>query len=328
MNVVPGLTADRAETVLHDIAMARVQSAPGSPAATPAALAASTTAEPPSAVAEREANALLDKGDQARAAAKFAESEKLRSKETSQAAAGLALAAVPATAGPPVVDAAPAVDASVQKSSGAEPATEPVLAAPGADGSPAPDKPAAITPATEPKPEPPAQGDAPVALAPADPPQNQKALADPAKAAAPAALAPAEQPASPAPSGPDASQEPAGKGQQMLASARALYTSGNYPAARQMAEQAKAAHLGVDGQADELLAQIGLVEQGGALSLYESALGRDAQRRYGAGPRSLDRGCRGRRLAGRKPAGQGAGVAQNSRSCREGRLAQRQGRRA
>ncbi len=57
----------------------------------------------------------------------------------------------------------------------------------------------------------------------------------------------------------------------MLASARALYTSGNYPAARQMAEQAKAAHLGVDGQADELLAQIGLVEQGGALSLYESA---------------------------------------------------------
>ncbi len=98
MNVVPGLTADRAETVLHDIAMARVQSAPSSPAATPAALAASTTAEPPSAVAEREANALLDKGDQARAAAKFAESEKLRMKESSQAAAGPAIAAVP----PPV----------------------------------------------------------------------------------------------------------------------------------------------------------------------------------------------------------------------------------
>ena len=281
MNVVPGLTADRAETVLHDIAMARVQSAPSSPAATPAALAASTTAEPPSAVAEREANALLDKGDQARAAAKFAESEKLRMKESSQAAAGPAIAAVP-----PAVNATPAVDAAVQKSSGAEPGTEPMLAAPGADGSPAPGKPAAVAPATQPKPEPPAQGDALVALAPPDSPKNQSAqpaqatppntdspAAEPAKADAPVALAPADQSSIPAPAGPEASQQPAGKGQQMLASARALYTGGNYPAARQMAEQAKAAHLGVDGQADELLAQIGLVEQGGALSLYESALG-------------------------------------------------------
>jgi type II secretory pathway component GspD/PulD (secretin)/uncharacterized protein YigA (DUF484 family) len=58
----------------------------------------------------------------------------------------------------------------------------------------------------------------------------------------------------------------------MLAEAKALYTSGNYPAARQMAEHTKAAKLGVENQADELLAQIGLAEQGGALSLYESAL--------------------------------------------------------
>ena len=58
----------------------------------------------------------------------------------------------------------------------------------------------------------------------------------------------------------------------MLAEAKALYTSGNYPAARQLAEEAKAGKLGVDTQADELLAQIGLAEQGGALSLYESAL--------------------------------------------------------
>ena len=35
MNVVPALTADRAESVLHDIAMARVRSVPGSPAADP-----------------------------------------------------------------------------------------------------------------------------------------------------------------------------------------------------------------------------------------------------------------------------------------------------
>ena len=58
----------------------------------------------------------------------------------------------------------------------------------------------------------------------------------------------------------------------MLAEAKTLYTSGNYPAARQLAEEAKAGKLGVDSQADELLAQIGLAEQGGALSLYESAL--------------------------------------------------------
>ena len=39
-----------------------------------------------------------------------------------------------------------------------------------------------------------------------------------------------------------------------------------------MAEEAKAGKFGVDAQADELLAQIALAEQGGALSLYESAL--------------------------------------------------------
>ena len=143
MNVVPALTADRAESVLHDIAMARVRSGSGSPAATPAA-------EPPSLVAEPEANDLLDKGDQAKAATKFVESEKLRDKESGRAAIGQALAT-----------AAPAVDASIQKSSGAESATEPLPAAPGAAGSPTPDQPAAPAPDTQPKPEPPGQGDAP-----------------------------------------------------------------------------------------------------------------------------------------------------------------------
>ena len=143
MNVVPALTADRAESALHDIAMARVRSVPGSPAATPAA-------GPPSLVAEHEANDLLEKGDQAKAAAKFAESEKLRVKESGRAAIGQA----PATA-------APSVDASIQKSSGAEPATEPLPAAPGAAGSPTPDQPAAPALDSQPKPEPPAQGDAP-----------------------------------------------------------------------------------------------------------------------------------------------------------------------
>ena len=149
MNVVPALTADRAESVLHDIAMARVRSGSGSPAATPAA-------EPPSLVAEHEANDLLDKGDQAKAAAKFAGSEKLRDKESGRAAIGQALET-----------AAPSVDASIQKSSGAESATEPLPAAPGAAGSPTPDQPAAPAPDSQPKPEPPAQGDAPVRWHPA-----------------------------------------------------------------------------------------------------------------------------------------------------------------
>ena len=132
MNVVPALTADRAESVLHDIAMARVRSGSGSPAATPAA-------EAPSLVAEHEANDLLNKGDQAKAAAKFVESEKLRDKESGRAAIGQALAT-----------AAPSVDASIQKSSGAESATEPLPAAPGAAGSPTPDKPAAPAPDSQP----------------------------------------------------------------------------------------------------------------------------------------------------------------------------------
>ena len=149
MNVVPALTADRAESALHDIAMARVRSVPGSPAATPAA-------GPPSLVAEHEAHDLLEKGDQAKAAAKFAESEKLRVKESGRAAIGQALET-----------AAPSVDASIQKSSGAEPATEPLPAAPGAAGSPTPDQPAAPAPDSQPKPEPPAQGDAPARWHPA-----------------------------------------------------------------------------------------------------------------------------------------------------------------
>ncbi|MGA7497566.1 MAG: hypothetical protein WBX00_12640, partial [Isosphaeraceae bacterium] len=218
----------------------------------------------PPPVAEHEANDLLDKGAQAKAAAKVAESEKLRDKESGRAAIGQA----PATA-------APAVDASIQRSSGALPAPESLPAAPGANGSPTPDKPAAPALDSQPKPEPPGQGDAPVALAPADQPKNppgQPDQTEPAKADAPVAPAPADQPNDQPPAPPETTQSPAGKGQQMLASARALYTSGNYPAARQMAEDAKAGQLGVDGQADELLAQIGLAEQGGALSLYESAL--------------------------------------------------------
>ena len=208
MNVVPALTADRAESVLHDIAMARVRSGSGSPAATPAA-------EAPSLVAEHEANDLLNKGDQAKAAAKFVESEKLRDKESGRAAIGQALAT-----------AAPSVDASIQKSSGAESATEPLPAAPGAAGSPTPDKPAAPAPDSQPRPEPPGQGDALAApgaagsptpaqpAAPAldsqpkpEPPGQGDALAAPGAAGSPTPA----QPAAPAPDS-QPKPEPPGQG--------------------------------------------------------------------------------------------------------------------
>ena len=207
MNVVPALTADRAESVLHDIAMARVRSGSGSPAATPAA-------EAPSLVAEHEANDLLNKGDQAKAAAKFVESEKLRDKESGRAAIGQALAT-----------AAPSVDASIQKSSGAESATEPLPAAPGAAGSPTPDKPAAPAPDSQPRPEPPGQGDAlaapgaagsPTPAQPAAPAlDSQPKPEPPGQGDAPAApgAAGSPTPAQPAAPAPDSQPKPEPPGQ-------------------------------------------------------------------------------------------------------------------
>ncbi len=74
------------------------------------------------------------------------------------------------------------------------------------------------------------------------------------------------------------------RGEQILTEARALYGQGNYAAARQMAEEAKSGKHGVDPQADDLISQIAPAQQGGALSLYESAL--DALRKGSrTGPR-------------------------------------------
>ena len=101
MNVVPSLTADRADTVLHEIAMFRArQASPGAPADSATALAAATgvtpsgaqaptqpgqaqmpPAEPASAVAEREANDLLARGDSVAASARFTQAERLRAQE-------------------------------------------------------------------------------------------------------------------------------------------------------------------------------------------------------------------------------------------------------
>jgi type II secretory pathway component GspD/PulD (secretin) len=202
MNIVPSLTADRAEAVLHDIAMARagggvakgdqavaVAAADGPAPAGPVADAGAAPvppAEPASVRAEREADALLAKGDGQGAAAKFAESEALRARESGQPV-GDALAVAPAAPDPVADDAPPAQIAGLP------------------DGEPA---------------------------------------AEPA---------------------------PTDRGDQLLGEAKALFKSGNYPAARQAAEQAKEAKPAADAQVDDLLAQIALAEQGGALGLYESA---------------------------------------------------------
>jgi type II secretory pathway component GspD/PulD (secretin) len=221
MNVVPPVTADRADAVLHDLAMARARTAlkgdqaVAAAAADVAAPAAPATvapiavppSEPASVKAEREANELLAKGDSKAASAKFAEAEALHAKESGQALADDS---------PIVLSVADAGDSK---------------------------KPAA-PPAASPAPAP-----ALVAVLPDQPPASSP---PPAAASAPPALV--------------------NRGEQVLSEAAALYKSGNLPAAKVKAEEAKAAKLGVDARADDLLAQIALAEQGGVLSLYESAL--------------------------------------------------------
>ncbi len=205
LNVVPSLTADRAESVLHDIAMAKARAPQGvAVAAVPVPAAESAAAR-----AEREANDLLARNQTQAAAAKFAEAERARATE---------------------IKADPAVHQVDGAGVAAAPAQPPALVAvepPPAEALPAP--------------EPPAQA----AAVPATPP------------------VPAE-PGAPAPA--------ADRGAELLAEAKALFSQGKYPIAKKMAEDAKGAHNGSDPQADELLAVIALAEQGGALSVYETAL--------------------------------------------------------
>jgi type II secretory pathway component GspD/PulD (secretin) len=239
MNVVPALTADRAESVLHEIAMAKAQKQ--SIATTP-----KPAAEPSRFKLEREANELLAKGDQAGAQARFAEAERLDSSNPMQAT--------------PV--ARPAVDLAVRKIDAGATSATPALTAPA-------DNPAAepqVQPSTTPAPATTAPGITPT---PGAPPALEAASA-PAAAGGAAAVA-------------LTSPTPANRGEQLLAEARELYKSGNYQGARQLANGAKAGKFGVDAQSDELLAQITLTEQGGALSLYESAL---AAMRSGDKPRA------------------------------------------
>src|SRR5262249_52923392 len=68
---------------------------------------------------------------------------------------------------------------------------------------------------------------------------------------------------------------------QLLEQARTLMANGNYQAAREKANEAKSGDSAVSAQADELIAQIALAEQGGALSLYEAALASARKGEYG-----------------------------------------------
>ncbi|MDE2508133.1 MAG: type II secretory pathway, component PulD, partial [Planctomycetota bacterium] len=115
-----------------------------------------------------------------------------------------------------------------------------------------------------------AKSDAGLAMAPTSDPEVRKVDAGNGDDAAPVLATPkADAPKSNATKPGEASS----RGAQLLENAAALYKDGNLQAARETAMRAKNSGTGVDAQADEMLATIALAEQGGALALYESALG-------------------------------------------------------
>jgi type II secretory pathway component GspD/PulD (secretin) len=209
LNVVPPLTADRAEAVLHDVAMARARGT------------TAVAANAPAIQAESDANALLASGRQAEAAAKYAEAERLRSGQAPTDPAVMPAQAAIDTAPPPALTLQPV---------GSDPAPEmaPALAA-----------------------APPSLDPAPAIEMPAPAPV-------PAPAAAPAVV--------------DDAPAPASSGEEMLQRATSLIAAGNFAEARLMAEKAKSGGFGVEARADEVLAQVALASQTGALQAYEAAL--------------------------------------------------------
>ncbi len=213
MNVVPSLTADRAEAVLNDIAIARSHA---NVASNPAAQGG---AESPSVVAERQANELLAKGQSVEAASKLVQADRLKAQEMAVAAdrgdAAVSRVATPTT--PPTAR---------PRRSGPDPRWTRARRRRRPDGS------------------------------------------GPRRAAAPGAGRPVALADAPA---------DGNKGVELLSQAKALFASGNYPAAREKATEAKTGGYGVDAQADEMLAQIALSEQGGALAVYEAALDASAR---------------------------------------------------
>ena len=196
-------------------------------------------AEPASVVAEREANELLAKGDQAKAAAKFAEAERLRATESRRPAPSPRLArrrrldpAVQTDLGRPSRRPRPDCCAAAGRTS-----------RPAADSRRAPAGRRRRAPA-------PAEPEADAAR------RRRARRGRPARSPARGRQPPAGQPG----------RATARRGQGPLHQRQLPRRPADWPS------EAKAGKFGVDAQADELLAQIGLAEQGGALSLYESAL--------------------------------------------------------
>ncbi len=75
--------------------------------------------------------------------------------------------------------------------------------------------------------------------------------------------------------------KPANPGEMLLEQARGLMAAGNFEAARLAAEKAKSGNHGVEAQAEDVLAQIGLAAQNGSIAMYEAAL--DALRKGDTG---------------------------------------------
>ena len=231
MNVVPPLTADRAESVLHEIAMARAQKAPTADCGT------GRPRSPRAARMEREANQLLAKGDQEAAAAKFSEADRVASERVARGREGGRSRRPGSRPGGPSdrgngsePDARPG-RAGGQRRRGQQPALamEGPQRAAGARGG---------STGTRFRPRP-----------------------QPRRLSTPAAPGQSRHPAAPRIVAKSCSVRP-----------KELYKNGNYQASKQLANEAKAGKFGVEAQADELIAQIALAEQGGALSLYEAAL--------------------------------------------------------
>jgi type II secretory pathway component GspD/PulD (secretin) len=262
MNVYPAPTADRAEAVLHDLALAKASAsataiASATPAGQPAQAmppaAKSPVVETPSLIAEREANQLLIENKNEAAALKFAEADRLKAAEMAQ----------PPAMVPAVVAVVPGrvVDQAVKQATAANPGLEPPAQNPaGGVAPPMLDPPA---PAVAGQAQPVSLDSGPVPIA--DPTIPPSAMPSPNVSPLPSPLGAAPSLSSDAP-------PPGNKGEELLAQARALFSSGNYPAAREKVAEAKAGKYGVDAQADEIMSQIALSEQGGALAVYEAAL--------------------------------------------------------
>ena len=260
MNVVPALTADRAESVLHDIAMARARTSPGAPAPTPAARGrrASWPSARPTSCWPRATRPRPPPSSPRPRSSGSRNSARLTTVRRGRIASGR-------SGGPEELRPnRPAHRCSRPRPRGVRsPPTSPQPGAGHARGPAAapPDKPArrrlrTAKPRRRDWPRPTAQGGR------AGPARARR----PAPAAVPAAAD--LEPQSPA----AAEHPPASKGQQMLAEAKAALHQRQLPGRPAAGRGGQGRQARRRRQADELLAQIGLAEQGGALSLYESAL--------------------------------------------------------